>query len=65
MKKQVLIEEDKLIQKATNVLMENFGSVETIRFLSMPVYKRVESVKRHHEWQKGLSRDIFLDEVFS
>jgi hypothetical protein len=65
MTKQILIGEELLIKKATKLLMDNLGSVETIRFLSMPVHKRVESLKRHHQWQKEIDKEDFLNQIFS
>ena len=38
--------EETLVQQAIAVLMDTLGPVETIRFLSLPVKKRVESVKK-------------------
>jgi hypothetical protein len=46
------------------VLIKELGPVEAIRFITIPKNKRIESVKRHREWQKMLSKDIFFDEVF-
>jgi len=34
------------------------------RFLSIPLEKRVESVKRHRDWQQTLDKDTFFDEIF-
>jgi len=55
MKKSQYINEDQLIKKAIDILMENLGPVETNRFLTLPVKKRIESVKRHRLWQSRLS----------
>jgi hypothetical protein len=44
--------------------METLGPVETIRFLSLPMKKRTQSVKRHREWQFQLENEQFFDEVF-
>ena len=38
--------------------------VEAIRLINMPKRKRLESVKRHREWQKLLDKDPFFTEVF-
>jgi hypothetical protein len=46
------------------ILMKELGPVETARFLNIPREKRLESVKRHREWQKSLSKDDFLKEIF-
>ena len=59
------MEEEKVIKKAMQVLIKELGPVEAIRFINIPKSKRIESVKRHREWQKKLSKDIFFDEVFA
>ena len=65
MKKTKYMDEEKIISKAINALYKELGPVETIRFLTLPKSKRLESVKRHREWQKTLDKDLFFDEVFS
>lgn len=45
--------------------MEKLGPVETSRFLAMDRPKRMESVKRHRQWQKDLDQGAFLDSVFA
>ncbi len=64
MKKSQYINEDQLIKKAIDILMDKLGPVETNRFLSLPVKKRIESVKRHRLWQSRLDKDLFFEEVF-
>ena len=59
------MDEDDVIRKAIEVLLKELGPIETIRFINMPKKKRVESVKRHREWQKQLDKEKFLNEVFS
>lgn len=59
------MDEEVLVKKAINILIKELGPVETIRFITMPKKKRVESVKRHREWQKLLDKDKFLDEIFA
>ncbi len=65
MKKIKYMDEEKIISKAINALYKELGPVETIRFLTLPKSKRLESVKRHREWQKTLDKDLFFDEVFA
>jgi len=65
MKAERYMDEDTLIRKSIKVLIDTLGPVETIRFLNLPRKKRIESVKRHREWQKMLDKDKFFDEVFS
>ena len=59
------MDEDDVIRKAIAVLLKELGPIETIRFINMPKKKRIESVKRHREWQKQLDKEKFLNEVFS
>jgi len=35
-----------------------------MRFMNLPRERRLESVRRHQEWQKLLDKDRFFDEVF-
>jgi hypothetical protein len=58
-------DEDTLVKKAVEVLLRELGPVDTMRFVAMPRTKRLESVKRHREWQKTLKKDQFFDEVFT
>jgi len=58
------MEEEVVIKKAMEVLIKALGPVEAIRFINMPKEKRVESVKRHREWQKLLDKDRFFKEIF-
>ena len=65
MKLERYMNEDLLIKKSMEILMDNLGPIETTRFLN--IYQdreRVEGVKRHREWQKTLNKDKFFDEIF-
>ncbi len=64
MKAAKYMDEAALIKKSIEVLAEKVGPVETIRFISMPRKKRMESVRRHREWQSMLDRNKFFDKVF-
>jgi hypothetical protein len=57
--------EDEMVQKAINALMEALGPVETVRFLTLPRQKRLDSVTRHRHWQDSLDKDRFFDQVFA
>jgi hypothetical protein len=59
------MEEERVIRKGIEVLMKELGPVEAIRFINMPRKKRLESVRRHREWQKLLDKDRFFKEVFA
>jgi len=65
MKSVKYMEEEAVIKKAMKVLIKELGPVEAVRFINMPRKKRLESVKRHREWQKLLDKDQFFAEVFS
>ncbi len=65
MKASVFIDEEQLVTRAVEVLVKELGPVETSRFLSLPRKKRLESVKRHRQWQAQLRKDEFFDHVFS
>ena len=58
------MDEEVVIEKAVKVLMEELGPVEAIRFINLPKKKRIESIRRHREWQKLLDKDRFFSEVF-
>ncbi len=59
------IEEENLVKKATELLLKELGPLEAIRFLTLPRQKRMNSLKRHREWQKRLDKDLFFNTVFS
>ncbi len=58
------MDENMVIKKAMEVLINELGPVEAIRFITIPKLKRMESVKRHREWQKLLDKNRFFDEIF-
>lgn len=58
------MDEEVIIKKAMEALIEKLGPVEALRFVNIPKKKRLESVKRHREWQKLLNRKQFLAEIF-
>ena len=64
MKAAKYMDENMLIKRSIDILIDNLGPVETIRFLNLPRKKRIESVKRHRKWQKTLDKDKFFREVF-
>ena len=64
MKGAKYMNEDTLIRKSIEVLMEKIGPVEAIRFINIPRKKRIESVRRHRQWQKMLDKNKFFDEIF-
>ena len=52
------------MKKGIEILFRELGNVDAIRFLSIPREKRVESVKRHKDWQQTLNKNAFFDEIF-
>lgn len=58
------LEEEIVIKRAIEVLIKELGPVEAIRFVNMPRKKRLESIRRHREWQKMLNKEQFFKEVF-
>ena len=56
--------EDKMIRHGLEALMAALGPVETVRFLTLPQRRRLESVRRHRQWQASLDQERFFDQVF-
>ena len=56
--------EEDVIKKGMEALIKELGPVEAIRFINLPKKKRLESVRRHREWQKLLDKDRFFDDIF-
>ncbi len=65
MKTAKYMDEDVVIKKGIEALIKELGPVEAVRFITMPKRKRIDSVRRHREWQKGLNKGKFLNEVFA
>jgi hypothetical protein len=57
--------EEKMIRRAVEALMSALGPVETVRFLTLPRQHRLDSVRRHRQWQEQLEPKAFFDEVFA
>ncbi|MCI0478837.1 MAG: hypothetical protein L0Y55_21555 [Anaerolineales bacterium] len=64
MKSQAYLPEDQVIRRALKALMTALGPVETARFLTLPRQRRLESVRRHRQWQARLDQARFFDQVF-
>jgi len=58
------LDEELVIKKGVDVLIKELGPVEAIRFINIPKKRRMESVRRHRQWQKLLDKDRFFNEVF-
>ncbi len=65
MKEIKYLGEEDILLKGVTILLKELGPVETTRFLNMPRKKRLESVKRHREWQKGLKKKEYMEKLFS
>jgi transposase-like protein len=59
------ISEEELIKRGLDALMASLGPVDTTRFLAISHETRMESVMRHQQWQDGLDKDTFFEQVFS
>ena len=64
MRPNEFINEDELFNKAIRLLTEKLGPLETSRFLSIASKKRIESVKRHQQWQSKLNKEKLFKEIF-
>jgi len=64
MKPAKYMEEEKLIHKAIKALVQDLGPTETARFLNLRRARRLDSVRRHRQWQAHLDKDKFFDEIF-
>jgi hypothetical protein len=64
MKQVEIMSEETLINTAIKLLIDHIGTRETSRFLALSQLDRVDSLKRHHAWQKMLDKDTFFNEVF-
>ena len=65
MKALKYMDEEDVIKIGIDALVKALGPVEAIRFISLPKRRRMESVKRHREWQKHLDKESFFDVVFA
>jgi hypothetical protein len=57
-------DEDAMVEKGVRALIDALGSVEAVRFMTLPRARRIESVKRHREWQSTLNKDEFFEDIF-
>lgn len=64
MKVHAYLQEDEMVRRAVDTLLEAFGPIETVRFLTLPRRRRLDSVMRHRRWQETLDKDRFFDQVF-
>jgi hypothetical protein len=64
MKSHTYVPEERLIHRAVEALVAALGPVEALRFVALPRPRRIDSVRRHRQWQSGLDQAQFLDQVF-
>ena len=64
MKNHAFLQEDEMIRRAIHALMDQLGPIETARFLALPRQRRLDSVRRHRQWQASLDFDHFFAQVF-
>jgi hypothetical protein len=63
--KTSILDEELLIKEAVSLLVKELGPIESSRFLSITSGKnRLDSIRRHHDWQKKLKKNEFFDRVF-
>jgi len=55
------MDEEAVIRKGVQALIKELGPVEALRFMNLPKKKRLESVRRHREWQKFLDKNGFFN----
>ncbi len=65
MKSPPLLSEEKNIKRGVEALLKALGPVETMRFLTLPRRRRLESVRRHRKWQAALKQKDLYDTVFA
>ncbi len=65
MKATKYLSNELILKKGLEALVKALGPVEAVRFITMPVEERIESVKRHREWQKKIDKETFFKEVFN
>jgi hypothetical protein len=64
MKNHTYLQEDEMIRRAIHALMDQLGPIEAARFLALPRQRRLDSVRRHRQWQASLDKDRFFARVF-
>jgi hypothetical protein len=58
------MDDELVMKKGVELLINGLGPLETLRFLSFPREKRIETIKRHRDWQKNLDQKQFFDDLF-
>ena len=60
MKSKSLMDQDKLVERAVEILMRDLGPIETTRFLALLPARKIESAKRYRAWQSKLEKNAVL-----
>lgn len=58
------MDDELVMKKGVELLINGLGPLETLRFLNFPREKRIETIKRHRDWQKNLDQKQFFDDLF-
>ena len=64
MTEHTYLEEDEVVRRAVEVLVRDLGPVEAMRFMSLRRTRTLDSVVLHRQWQDGLDKEQFFEEVF-
>jgi len=64
MKSVKYMDEEIVIKKGVELLINGLGPMEAIRFMGLSNQRKIDSVKRHRAWQKQLDKNLFFNEVF-
>jgi hypothetical protein len=64
MKAVKYMDEEIVIKKGVELLINGLGPMEAIRFMGLSKQRKIDSVKRHRTWQKQLDKDLFFNGVF-
>ncbi len=64
MKAARYMDDEIVLKKGVELLINGLGPMEALRFLSFSREQRLESVARHRKWQKTLDKKQFFDDLF-
>jgi hypothetical protein len=64
MKNAAYLSDERLVRRAVEVLVDELGPAETVRFLSIRRTRRLDVVARHRRWQQTVDPAAFLTELF-
>ena len=64
MKAARYMDDELVVKKGVELLINGLGPMDALRFLNFSREHRIESVKRHRQWQKTLDQKKFFDDLF-